>query len=262
MANADYTYAQVKAGNPSTAVYKKESAPFVVSAGVITLQTKLRALKKSSGGYYLTDSADGKFGANTETAVKSFQKDNYLTEDGIVGKDTINHLDIAYSDRDNYNVYGSEISADYLLRGGIDPISIIARLIYAENTHVGTDYSFARNNIALVIYNRFRDKTGWFKLENDYITIARSKGEWTVITGSGGPHPNALKPHRTSGAWQHALALAKKLINNTNLPSSLSASTGMSWQLYATKVGSESNDAINIVRIGGTACFNRPGDRG
>ena len=37
--------------------------------------------------------ADGKFGANTEAAVKAFQKDHNLKVDGIIGEDTWNALD-------------------------------------------------------------------------------------------------------------------------------------------------------------------------
>jgi len=39
--------------------------------------------------------ADGKFGKNTEAAVKKFQKDNKLKEDGIVGEKTYGALDAA-----------------------------------------------------------------------------------------------------------------------------------------------------------------------
>ena len=37
--------------------------------------------------------ADGKFGAKTETAVKAFQRDNGLTADGIIGRNTWAALD-------------------------------------------------------------------------------------------------------------------------------------------------------------------------
>jgi peptidoglycan hydrolase-like protein with peptidoglycan-binding domain len=37
--------------------------------------------------------ADGKFGAETETALKAFQKDSGLTADGICGKATWDALD-------------------------------------------------------------------------------------------------------------------------------------------------------------------------
>jgi Muramidase (flagellum-specific) len=36
--------------------------------------------------------ADGKFGQHTEEAVKAFQRDHHLKEDGIVGKDTLNAM--------------------------------------------------------------------------------------------------------------------------------------------------------------------------
>lgn len=36
--------------------------------------------------------ADGKFGAKTEEAVKAFQRDNGLTPDGVIGKNTWNAL--------------------------------------------------------------------------------------------------------------------------------------------------------------------------
>ena len=56
---------------------------------VVLLQTKL--IQK---GYDLGKwGADGKFGSATETAVKQFQKDHGLTDDGIVGPKTWNILD-------------------------------------------------------------------------------------------------------------------------------------------------------------------------
>jgi peptidoglycan hydrolase-like protein with peptidoglycan-binding domain len=42
---------------------------------------------------YDTKGVDGKFGANTETAVKQLQKDGALTADGIVGPDTWARVD-------------------------------------------------------------------------------------------------------------------------------------------------------------------------
>ena len=58
---------------------------------VTLLQTKL-----IQRGYDLAPyGADGKFGAKTEAAVKSFQRDNGLTADGICGRNTWAALDEA-----------------------------------------------------------------------------------------------------------------------------------------------------------------------
>ena len=52
-----------------------------------------RAQKRLTLGGYDTDGVDGIFGAKTETAVKRFQKDRGLTQDGIVGPKTWNEID-------------------------------------------------------------------------------------------------------------------------------------------------------------------------
>ena len=54
---------------------------------VVLLQTALKRLK------YYTGRLDGKFGANTETAVRKFQKARKLTQDGIAGKRTLQALE-------------------------------------------------------------------------------------------------------------------------------------------------------------------------
>mgnify|MGYP002622609364 CR=1 FL=1 len=66
----------------STYVIKKGS----VGMGVIAVQAALNALGFSCG------KADGEFGADTEKAVKSFQKTNGLTADGEVGTKTLEKL--------------------------------------------------------------------------------------------------------------------------------------------------------------------------
>ena len=52
-----------------------------------------RAQKRLTLGGYDTGGVDGIFGAKTETAVKRFQKDRGLTQDGIVGPMTWNEID-------------------------------------------------------------------------------------------------------------------------------------------------------------------------
>ena len=52
-----------------------------------------RAQKRLTLGGYDTGGVDGIFGASTETAVKKFQKDLGLTQDGIVGPETWDKID-------------------------------------------------------------------------------------------------------------------------------------------------------------------------
>ena len=53
---------------------------------VVTMQKALAELG------YLTSAADGNFGTGTQTAVKAFQKDSGLDDDGIAGKQTLEAL--------------------------------------------------------------------------------------------------------------------------------------------------------------------------
>lgn len=55
------------------------------------LQSTLKTL------LYYTGVVDGKFGSSTEQAVKTFQVNNRLTPDGVVGRDTWSALSILYS---------------------------------------------------------------------------------------------------------------------------------------------------------------------
>ena len=52
-----------------------------------------RAQKRLTLGGYDTGGVDGIFGAKTEAAVKRFQKDRGLTQDGIIGPNTWNEID-------------------------------------------------------------------------------------------------------------------------------------------------------------------------
>lgn len=69
-------------------------------------------------GYY-TGNVDGIFGTRTKNAVISFQKDNGLSADGVVGKQTLKALGLAEN-----NSYGGYSSSDY---------DLLARIISAES---------------------------------------------------------------------------------------------------------------------------------
>ena len=75
-----------------------------------------QALKEK--GYY-NYTVDGIFGTRTQTAVKSFQRDNGLEPDGIAGENTLKALGISSGS----NSYGGYSSSDY---------DLLARIISAE----------------------------------------------------------------------------------------------------------------------------------
>lgn len=99
------------------------------------VQTKLK-----SWGYY-TGSVDGIFGSGTESAVKSFQKKNGLTVDGIVGKKTAAALGI------NIDAGGSQSSANS------GNLYLLARLVHGEAR--GEPYR-GKVAVAAVVLNRVK----------------------------------------------------------------------------------------------------------
>jgi peptidoglycan DL-endopeptidase CwlO len=77
--------------NTLTALFSENAMPYTVKLGdrgsdVEEIQVRLKELK------YLKASATGKFGTDTETAVKGFQKRNDLSPDGNVGVQTKEQL--------------------------------------------------------------------------------------------------------------------------------------------------------------------------
>ena len=212
-------------------------------------QSMLSALKNNSGASYYTGYIDGKYGSGTKSAVEVFQQENDWAcgpVDGKIGKNTLAALDIAYADRTNYNAYGSEVSASYLMGSSIAEISLLARLIYAENTY----NEQAQRNIAHVVYNR-KINTG-SRFPNTYRGVAQQSGEFTTITQG---DLNARRPPRTNQNWRNAVSFAKALSAGTNLPLALGSNLGDS-QLYARKDGTEPSGAKNIIRVGGSVFYN------
>lgn len=61
-------------------------------SAVLSLQSALKNLGYNVG------SIDGKFGPQTQSAVKDFQSDHSLTVDGVVGSQTWTQLDLALQD--------------------------------------------------------------------------------------------------------------------------------------------------------------------
>ena len=99
------------------------------------IQTKLK-----NWGYY-KGSVDGIYGSGTLTAVKSFQRKNGLTVDGIAGKKTLEAMGIFSSN----NTSSTSVSNSNL--------NLISRFVYAEAR--GEPYS-GQVAVASVILNRVK----------------------------------------------------------------------------------------------------------
>ncbi len=128
-----------------TSVTQTADAATVVKQGskgeiVRQIQTKLK-----NWGYY-TGSVDGVFGAKTTTAVKSFQKKNGLTQDGVVGQKTASAMGITLSSTSSSGSSGSATNSDLYL---------LARAVYGEAR--GEPYN-GKVAVAAVILNRVKHK--------------------------------------------------------------------------------------------------------
>lgn len=111
----------------------------VASAALSTSQVKTIQTKLKRWGYY-TGAVDGIYGPKTKAAVKSFQKKNGLTADGIVGKKTAAALGMSLSGTDNSSTSNNDL---YLL----------AKCVYAEAR--GESYT-GQVAVAAVILNRVK----------------------------------------------------------------------------------------------------------
>lgn len=102
------------------------------------IQTKLK-----SWGYY-TGEVDGIYGSRTESAVRSFQRKNGLTVDGVAGPATLSAMGIS-SDTSSGSNSVSASSAN---------VELLARIIYGEAR--GEPY-VGQVAIAAVVLNRVED---------------------------------------------------------------------------------------------------------
>ena len=73
----DEFYAESEISTDGYITYQRGDRDVEDSSGIVILQTKLIELG------YLTDAADGVYGANTEIAVAAFQRSNGLTDTGV-----------------------------------------------------------------------------------------------------------------------------------------------------------------------------------
>lgn len=205
MANANYTYDQVKNG---TGVFRQESG---MSYSVRRLQAKL----KRNG--FLSGSADGFYGAQTTAAVKLLQSEAGLGQDGIAGQRTL----IALDNMDNepsVELYGRELTHNELLNGytsSMSEVEAIARCIYGEDN----SSSDGQSAVAEEIYNRkvsTQYKFGSYTPLNEarsWKGVVYDTGQYTVMIGGTNSTQNSRRPNQYSAEWANCVALAQQLVN-------------------------------------------------
>ena len=125
---------------------------------VIKIQEKLKRW-----GYY-TGNVDGIYGSQTTAAVKSFQRKNGLTVDGIAGKNTLNAMGIYTSATTSSS--SSSHSSD---------VNLLARLVYGEAR--GEPYT-GQVAVAAVVLNRVKSS----KFPNTIAGVIYQSGAFDVVS--------------------------------------------------------------------------------
>ena len=218
------TWEQVLAGS---AVYKKESSSSAVCEGVKTLQRYLIAIgwgRAAVLGATSDMTVDGNFGAQTEKAVKNFQYECGLTQDGIVGSQTAIKLDNARSNvnfttKKFYPLAASEWNYN-ALPSWVDDISLCARMICAEHSRNGypSGDEDARAGIAKVFRNRKNSSQNFNEVNGlkTYKAIIFGTNQYNPATGAASSRKMAYFVWRGAGngvPWQQAISYATQLVN-------------------------------------------------
>lgn len=201
------TWTQVLNGKGT---YKKESSSSAVCEGVKTLQTYLKAI-----GYGTNNVGnivvDGNFGSITETAVKYFQAECDLDDDGIVGVDTANRLVQAQNEAifNNENYFPLKSSLFKYNTYPYSESSLVARIICAEHGYEGTGHWEGRVGVAKVLKNR-KDLGGVTLYDNskprDYKNIIFGANQYTTAAS-----PMAYRVRRESTAFQQSVNCANTI---------------------------------------------------
>lgn len=101
--------------------------------------------KLKNWGYY-SGSVDGKYGSQTQTAVKKFQKANGLKQDGIAGEKTLSAMGISSSKNNS-----SSSSSSNKGNANSSDLNLLSRLVYGEAR--GEEYK-GQVAVAAVVLNR------------------------------------------------------------------------------------------------------------
>lgn len=159
-----FTFSEAKA-----ATYRQGST----GEGVRQIQTNLK-----KWGYY-SGSIDGIYGSQTVTAVKSFQKKNGLTADGVAGSRTLSALGLA--SLGSNNGYSSSSNDLYLL----------ARIISAEAR--GEPYK-GQVAVGAVVLNRVKHPS----FPNSVSGVVYQNGAFTAIVDGQFDQPISSESYRAA----------------------------------------------------------------
>lgn len=124
------------------------------------IQTKLKRW-----GYY-NGSVDGIYGSKTVTAVKSFQRKNGLSVDGIAGKNTLAAMGIYSSSNNSSSSSGNSNSSN---------LNLLSRLVYGEAR--GEPYS-GQVGVAAVVLNRVSHSS----FPNTVAGVIYQRGAFDVVS--------------------------------------------------------------------------------
>lgn len=221
------SWSEVLAGNGT---YRKESSGSAVCEGVKTLQRYLIAIGWGRAAVLGTSSdltVDGNFGSKTETAVKNFQYECELSQDGIVGVQTATKLN-SYHNDPNFTAkkYHPLSDSEWSYNGlpsWVDEISLCAHLICAEHSRNDSTnaagHEDARAGIAKVLRNRKNSPLHFNEVNGkaEYKSIIFASGQFNPATGSFSSRKMARFARRgTSNSipWQQAIKYASQLVNN------------------------------------------------
>lgn len=130
-------------GNVSEVISADDTLDSLSKRGSYGTEVKQIQTKLKSWGYYNGD-VDGIYGSRTEAAVKSFQRKNGLTADGIAGPKTLAAMGISSGSAQSSNSVSAS-SAN---------VELLARIIYGEAR--GEPY-VGQVAIAAVVLNRVED---------------------------------------------------------------------------------------------------------
>lgn len=235
MANADYTYDQIRDGKVN-ASFKEESG---FSASVRRLQMKLNRHGISVG------TPDGYYGKNTTSAVKQFQEKYSLNITGEATRGTLIQLDAVSTDT-AVELLGRELTHSEIINGygTLSAVEALARCIYGEYAIAGE----GMNAVAREIYNR--KSAPQFRFDTFHPTsptwdgIVYSKRQYAALTGGTGDTKLARQPDQYSTNWAYAVALAQQLVSGQIPDSTL----GLRY-FHLSRYSSYPADSYNHIQI-------------